>query len=63
MKDIIIALGVILASVIVLAIPILFVCSIYEHWPEFIQVLLFVFMAGDFLAVSSCVVVTTYEFE
>lgn len=63
MKDLMIALGVILTSVIVLAIPILFVCSIYEHWPQFITVLLFLFMVGDLLAVSSGVVVAMEDFE
>lgn len=63
MKNIMITLGVLLTSVIVLAIPILFVCSIYENWPGFLKLLLLIFMSGDFLVVSSCVVVTTHEFE
>lgn len=63
MRDLMIALGVILVSVIVLAIPILFVCSIYEHCPQFITVLLFLFMVGDLLTVASGVVVAMDEFE
>lgn len=63
MKDLMITLGVILTSVIVLAIPILLVCSLYEHWPKFITFLLFMFMIGDLLAVSSGVVVAMEDFE
>ena len=63
MKNIMIALGVMLTSVIVLAIPILFVCSIYESWPQFITVLLFLSMIVDFSAVSFGVVNLVDDFE
>lgn len=63
MKNIMILLGVMLTVVIVLAIPILFVCSIYEHWPGFVKLLLLIFMSGDFLSVWSGVDKLVDDFE
>jgi len=56
MRDLMVALGVILASAIVLAIPILLVCSIYESWPKFIEFLLLMFTVGDLLGVAAGIV-------
>ena len=63
MKNIMIALGVILTSVIVLAIPILLVCSMYENWPGFVKLVLTMFMIGDLLAVSYGIVEIMDYFE
>lgn len=63
MKNIMITLGVLLTSVIVLVIPILFVCSIYEHWPGFVKLLLLIFMSGDVLGVATGVVNLMDNFE
>ena len=63
MKNIMIALGVILTSVIVLAIPILLVCSMYENWPWFVKLVLTMFMIGDLLAVSYGIVKIMDYFE
>ena len=63
MKNIMITLGVLLTIAIVFAIPILFVCSIYEHWSGFVKLLLLIFMGADIMFVSLGIVDLMDVFE
>lgn len=63
MRDVMTAIGVIITAAVVLSIPILFVCSIYENWPGFLKLLLLIFMSGDILGVATGVVNLMDNFE